>query len=65
MNRKLQHSVTALSATAAVFGLLLFAGGPRQPTAPLASDMILVSVDEAGLPAGKLAGFLRTEAKAA
>ena len=28
MNRKLQHSVTALSATAAVFGLLLLAGGP-------------------------------------
>lgn len=51
MNRKLQHSVTALSATAAVFGFLLLAGGPPQPTAPLAPDMILVSVDDAGLPA--------------
>ena len=51
MNRKLQHSVTALSATAAVFGLLLLAGGPPQPTAPLASDMIAVSVDDAGLAA--------------
>lgn len=56
MNRKLQHSVTALSATAAVFGLLLFAGGPPQPTTPLASDMILVSVDDPGLPAGDTIG---------
>jgi len=35
MNRKLQHSVTALSATAAVFGLLLLAGGPPPVTMPM------------------------------
>ena len=35
MNRKLQHSVTALSATAAVFGLLLFAGGPPPMAVPM------------------------------
>ncbi|MEO5566001.1 MAG: hypothetical protein ABIR05_05015 [Luteimonas sp.] len=34
MNRKLQRSATALTATAAVFGLLLFAGGPPQATVP-------------------------------
>jgi hypothetical protein len=51
MNRKLQHFLTSLSATAAVFGLLLLAGGPPQPTAPLAPDMILVSVADTGLPA--------------
>ena len=42
MNRKLQHTVQALTTTAAVFGLLLLAGGPA-PTGPgsaglLASD---------------------------
>lgn len=54
MNRKLQHSVTALSASAAVFGLLLLAGGPPQPAATLSPGMILVSVDDAGLPADDL-----------
>jgi hypothetical protein len=47
MNRKFQHSVTALTASAAVFGLLLLAGGPPAPA--LAPDMVLVSLD-AGLP---------------
>jgi hypothetical protein len=50
MTRKLQHSVTALSASAAVFGLLLFAGGPPQPTTPQASDIVLVSADGADVP---------------
>jgi hypothetical protein len=48
MNRKFQHSVTALTASAAVFGLLLLAGGPPAPA--LAPDMALVSLDAAGLP---------------
>ena len=34
MNRKLQHTMTALSATATVFTMLLLAGGPPSPVAP-------------------------------
>jgi hypothetical protein len=34
MNRKLQHTMTALSATAAVFGLMLLAGAPPRPVEP-------------------------------
>lgn len=34
MNRKLQHTMTALSATAAVLGLMLLAGAPPQPVQP-------------------------------
>lgn len=34
MNRKLQHTMTALSATAAVLGLMLLAGAPPQPVEP-------------------------------
>jgi hypothetical protein len=34
MNRKLQHTVMALSATATVFTMLLLAGGPPSPVAP-------------------------------
>jgi hypothetical protein len=34
MNRKLQHTMTALSATATVFTMLLLAGGPAPPAAP-------------------------------
>lgn len=46
MNRKLQHSVTALSATAAVFGLLLLAGGPPPATTmPMAGTEALVAVE--------------------
>jgi hypothetical protein len=35
MNRKLQHSMLALSTTAAVFTLLLLAGGPAPAPRPL------------------------------
>ena len=35
MNRKLQHTLKALSATAAVFTALLLAGGPATPAMPL------------------------------
>ena len=51
MNRKLQRSATALSATAAVFGLLLFAGGPPQATVPVmvaSADSIAMPADEVG-----------------
>lgn len=34
MNRKLQHTMTALSATAAVLGLMLLAGAPTRPVEP-------------------------------
>ena len=34
MNRKLQHTVMALSATATVFTMLLLAGGPPAPVVP-------------------------------
>lgn len=45
MNRKLQHSVTALSATAAVFGLLLLAGGPPPMAMPMPGAEALVAVE--------------------
>jgi hypothetical protein len=34
MNRKLQHTMTALTATAAMFGLMLLAGAPPRPVDP-------------------------------
>lgn len=46
MNRKLQHSVTALSATAAVFGLLLLAGGPPPMAMPMPAAEALVAVED-------------------
>src|SRR5690606_11787169 len=45
MNRKLQHSVTALSATAAVFGLLLLAGGPPPMAVPMPGAEAVVAVE--------------------
>lgn len=55
MNRKLQHSMTALTASAAVFGLLLLAGGPPQPMAPVAPSVVLASADSNQLPADEAA----------
>jgi hypothetical protein len=55
MNRKLQHSMTALTASAAVFGLLLLAGGPPQPMAPVAPSVIFVSADSSPLPVDEAA----------
>lgn len=50
MNRKLQRSATALSATAAVFGLLLFAaGGPPQATTT--APMTVAAADSIDMPA--------------
>ncbi len=45
MNRKLHHSLIALSATAAVLGVLLLAAGPRQSAAvPTTISMNLPSL---------------------
>ncbi len=49
MNRKLQHTVQALTASVAVFGLLLVAGNPTLPE-PSPPDPSL-AVDVADLPA--------------
>jgi hypothetical protein len=46
MNRKLQHTFQALTTTAAVFGLLLLAGGPPGPSLP-DSAVLMVSAEAA------------------
>jgi len=46
MNRKLQHTLQALTASVAVFGLLLLAGGP--PTATPAAPAVLVASADLG-----------------
>ena len=43
MNRKLHHTVMALSATATVFTVLLLAGTPVQPSPPPAPLLMLSS----------------------
>jgi len=55
MNRKLQHSVTALSATAAVFGLLLIAGGPPPVTMPMPGAESLAAVESIDAAAAEVA----------
>ena len=45
MNRKLQHSMLALSTTAAVFTMLLLAGGPAPAPRPLAAAALSASDD--------------------
>ena len=40
MNRKLQHSMLALSTTAAVFTVLLLAGGPAPAPRPMAATSL-------------------------
>jgi hypothetical protein len=55
MNRKLQHTMTALSATAAVLGLMLLAGAPPQPVEPDFAAYVASAVqdaDTAGMAAG-------------
>lgn len=51
MNRKLQHSVTALSATAAVFGLLLLAGGPPPMAMPVPGGDAFLAAENIEAPA--------------
>ena len=46
MYRKLQRSVTALTATAAVFGLLLFAGGPPPQAMVQPDSMVAVGAGQ-------------------
>ena len=56
MNRKLQHTMTSLSATAAVLGLMLLAGAPPRPVEPdfaafvasAAQDGAAAGMDDAG-----------------
>ena len=45
MNRKLQHSMLALSTTAAVFTVLLLAGGPAPAPRPMAATSVSVGDD--------------------
>lgn len=53
MNRKLQHTMTALSATATVFTVLLLAGGPPLPVAPAQPAALLML--STGVAAGEQA----------
>lgn len=46
MNRKLQHTVQALTATVAVFGLLLVAGNPPTPEPSPPGLHMATSADE-------------------
>ncbi len=56
MNRKLHHSLIALTATAAVFGVLLLAAGPLQhPVGQPAISMNLASLDS--LPVNSALGM--------
>jgi hypothetical protein len=55
MNRKLQHTLQALTATAAVFTVLLLAGGPMTPTVPVvtmrqSNSVGVVDASEAAQP---------------
>ena len=50
MNRKLQHTVQALTATVAVFGLLLVAGNPPTPGASPPGLHMAASADELPAP---------------
>ena len=62
MNRKLQHTFQALTTTAAVFGLLLLAGGPPSPDLP-APTVLMMSADIAEeLPAAPEAADEASEA---
>ena len=49
MNRKLQHTVQALTTSAAVFGLLLMAGGPPDRALPQPT-LLVISADVAVEP---------------
>ena len=61
MNRKLQHTMTALSATAAVFSLMLIAGGPAPaPTTaalPPPAAILVMSAEAAGTAVDTLEGI--------
>ena len=53
MNRKLQHSMLALSSTAIVFTMLLLAGGPAPAPRPMAATPLSAG-DEAVLDAASV-----------
>jgi len=69
MNRKLQHTLQALAASAAVFSLMLIAGGPAPmpAAAPVAvpAALLAVSAEAAGAAAGALDGAPGPKAEAA
>jgi hypothetical protein len=58
MNRKLQHTLQALTTSAAVFGLLLLAGGPPGPALPDPAALV-VSAEAAAEGPGAAAGTVR------
>jgi hypothetical protein len=47
MNRKLQHTMSALTATAAMLGLMLLAGAPSRPAEPALAAMVATSATHA------------------
>jgi hypothetical protein len=54
MNRKLQHSMMALSVTATVFSVLLLASGPATVPAAQALPLAVVAIATAPLAAAEL-----------
>ncbi|HTM69643.1 MAG TPA: hypothetical protein VL118_02030 [Luteimonas sp.] len=65
MNRKLQHTMTALSATAAVLGLMLLAGAPPQPVQPDFAVFAASASQDAVAPDTGMADAAGTEADTA
>jgi hypothetical protein len=57
MNRKLQHTMTALSATAAVLGLMLLAGAPTRPVEPDFATFVASATQDAIGHDGGIAGM--------
>ena len=65
MNRKLQHTMTALSATAAVLGLMLLAGAPPQPVQPDFAVFAASASQDAVVPDAGMADAAGVEADTA
>ncbi len=65
MNRKLQHTMTALSATAAVLGLMLLAGAPPQPVQPDFAVFVASASQDAAAPDAGMADATGAEADTA
>ena len=54
MNRKLQRTVTALSATATVLTMMLLAGGPARIAEPGAALVLATTVEAASVAAAEV-----------
>lgn len=63
MNRKLQHTMTALSATAAVLGLMLLAGAPPQPAEPDFAVFVASASQDVNAPDAAMADAPGAEAE--